>query len=274
MSGQDPSGSESQRLEALAKQLADLEKQSAEMVAALQRSASIRRLLTLAIVALLGVFLYLFFTTGKAFYDKDNLDKLMTELQLRSDANASELMKHGKTLYDNTWPTLSAAFEKQMKDDMPKVTAMLGGERETMAVNLRSRLESLVNAHYNKALAKHRAILAETFPSIKEDRDFDLMTDNFRDAFSPLVKQYYGDRIEREFKQMYQTWDEFPEDKSKRTREELSADLYHLLFALMQHKLATAGLEEDTLKRPASTATESPETVVPDATKEDKSNGK
>lgn len=244
MASHDPTGSESQRLEALAKQLADLERQSTELSAALQRSASVRRLLTLVVVAVVGIYGYLFYTKGKAFTDKDNLDRLKTELELRAQVNSDQIIHHLRTLYEHTWPTVSEAMGAQFKEDMPVFMTLLGTERENLAVNLQDRLEGLVRGHYNKAIDKHRAILAEQFPNVKEDRDIELMTDNFKDAFRPLVKEYYGEKLRAEFERMYQTWDSFPLDDSKRNHEELSKELYHLLFALMQEKLAAAGTEK------------------------------
>jgi multidrug efflux pump subunit AcrB len=240
-----PDSSESQRVEGLAKQLAELERQAGEVSAALQRSASVRRLLVLVVAALLGIYLYLYYTAGKAFLDQKNIDRLMRELEARATANSDDVMKEAQILVRNTWPTVSAALSDQLKDDMPTFMTLLGTERDNLAVNLQSRMEGLVRAKYDKTVDQHREILKEQFPSVKDDRDIDLMAENFKDAFGPLVKRHYGDRIRSEFDQMYKTWDDFPIDNSKRDHEELSQELYNLLFALMQHKLAAAG--EDTL---------------------------
>jgi hypothetical protein len=245
MAGPDPSGADSQRLEALAKQLADLERQSSELANALQRSASVRRLLVLVVVALLGIYGYVYYSAGKAFTDKKNLDRLMSELERRASANSDQVMHQAHVLVEHTWPTVSAAMTEQFQDDMPTFMNLLGTERENLAVNLQSQMEALVRGKYEKALDQHREILSQEFPSIKDERDIDAMADNFKDAFAPLVKKHYGDKIRAEFEKMYKTWDEFPIDKSKRDREQLSQELYNLLFALMQHKLAAAG--EDTL---------------------------
>jgi hypothetical protein len=248
MPGPDPSGADSQRLEGLAKQLADLERQSGELNAALQRSASVRRLLVLVVAALLGIYLYLYYTAGKAFMDQKSVDRLMKELERSASANSDQVMREAQKLVRNTWPTVSAAMTDQLKEDMPTFMTLLGTERENLAVNLQSRMESLVRAKYEKTLDQHRSILVEEFPSIKDDRDIDVMADNFKDAFGPLVKRHYGDKIRGEFDQMYKTWDDFPIDKSKRGHEELSQELYNLLFALMQHKLAAAGDDTQTEK--------------------------
>jgi hypothetical protein len=255
MAGPDPSGSEGQRLEALAKQMADLERQSVELGAALQRSASVRRLLVLVVVALLGIYMYLYYSAGKAFTDQKNMEKLMAELERAATANSDQVMKQVQVLVEHTWPKVSAAMTDQFQKDMPQFMTLLGTERENLAVNLQSRLESLVKAKYAKTLAQHRDILVEEFPSIKDEGDIEKMTENFQDAFEPLVKKHYGDKIRSEFEQMYKIYDEFPVDNSKRDREQLSQELYNLLFALMQHKLAAAG--EDTVTEKAKQQRES-----------------
>jgi multidrug efflux pump subunit AcrB len=238
-------------MEGLAKQLADLERQSGELTTALQRSASVRRLLVLVVAALLGIYLYMYYTAGKAFTDQKNIDRLMKELERSATANTDEVMNHAQTLVRNTWPTVSAAISDQFQADMPTFMTALGTEREALAVNLQSRMESLVRGKYEKALDQHRSILTESFPNIKDERDFDVMADNFKDAFGPLVKQHYGDRIRSELEKMYKTWDDFPVDNSRRDQEQLAKELHNLLFALAQHKLAAVG--EDTVTEKAKT---------------------
>ena len=108
MAGQDPSGPDNQRMEALAKQLADLERQTVELGAALQRSGAVRKLLTLVVLVVLGIYLYLFYTKGKSLTDKDNVDRLMTELQLSANANTGEITKQVQALVDSVDQTEAA----------------------------------------------------------------------------------------------------------------------------------------------------------------------
>src|SRR5262245_36994448 len=143
-----PDSSDSQRLEGLAKQLADLERQSGEMATALQRSASVRRLLVLVVVALLAIYLYLYYTAGRAFLDQKNIDRLMKELEARATANQDDVMKEAQNLVKHTWPTVSSALSDQLRDDMPAFMTLFGAERETLAVNLQSRMEGIVRAKY------------------------------------------------------------------------------------------------------------------------------
>ena len=249
MSGHDPSGSESQRLEALAKHIAELERQTIELRGALQRSASVRRMLVLVVAATLGIFGYLYYTTGRSFTDKENLDRLTRELQARAESNTDRILKEIQLLVENTQPAVSSALADQFKKDFPVIMELLGGERDTLAVNVQSRLDDLVRAKYAKSIDQHRTILQEEFPGIKDENDLELMVDNLKDSFEPLVKQYYGEKLKAEFARLYKTWDDFPLDKSNRNREELSAELYQLLFALMQHKLAAGGEEPATPKQ-------------------------
>src|SRR5262245_27801584 len=105
MAGPDTSGSESQRLESLAKQLADLERQSADYIATQQRSASVRKLLTLVVVALLVIYGTMYYTTGKALYDPKTREQFVQELERSRAANSDELMRHVYRLREDTWPT-------------------------------------------------------------------------------------------------------------------------------------------------------------------------
>src|SRR5262249_31515717 len=140
MSGQDPTG-DGQKLEALARQLADLERESAELTAAIQSSAGVRKMLVLVVVILLAVYGYLYYTTGKALMAKNNRDQLLVELRARAQVNSKEITDQAHLLVERTWPRVSEAFNNQLKHDMPSIMNKLGTERETLAVNLKDRLE-------------------------------------------------------------------------------------------------------------------------------------
>lgn len=251
MASQDPRGPDSQSLEALAKQLADLERLAAELTRSAQSAARTRTLLAVGVLVILGVSLTIFWGRASSFLGKP--EPLKNAISKAAQNNQEEFEREARTFFKHVWPSVSDAFSAQFTEDMPTYTTLLGAERQTLAVNLQSRMESLVRGHYNKAIDKHRGILVETFPSVKDERDLEAMSDNLKDAFVPLVKQHYGDKLQAEFDKMFKTWDSFPQDDSKRTREELSDELYHLLFALMQEKLATAG-EEKPASKPAPEA--------------------
>lgn len=250
MASQDSTGPNSQSLEALAKQLADLERLAADLVRSSQRSARTRTLLALSVVVILGVSLTLFWSRGRAFLGKP--EPLKNALLKSYKNNQSEFENEARTFFKHVWPTVTDSFSAQFTADMPKYMTLLGTERETLAVNLNDRLQSKVQAHYDKAIDRHREILVETFPSVKDDRDLEAMSNNFKDSFKPMIKQLYGEKLKAEFDKMFETWDTFPLDDSKRSRDELSQDLYHLLFALMQEKLAAAAEEKTDSKAPGA----------------------
>jgi hypothetical protein len=240
MAERDASGEDGQRQQALARQIGDLERHACELNAAFERSTNVRRFLILVVVVMLGVYGYMYYQAGKALTSDDNLDKLSEQLQAAANRNQKEILNEAQALYDNTKEPVLNAFNDQIKADLPLVTASLGKERENLAVNLRSRIEGQLEGQYKKALDDHRKILAEEFPSIKDDLALDRMTENFKEAFKPLVKAHYGDQIQAEFNKMYKTWDEFPIDDSKEDRDELANKLYGMLFELMKMKLAHA----------------------------------
>ncbi len=231
---------DSQRQQVLASQIGDLERHVRELNAAFDLSVNVRRFLILVVVVLLGVYGYMYYQAGKALTSADNLNKLRDRLQLAATNNQQEILNEAQALYEHTREPVLNAFSERLKADLPVVTAALGKERENLAVNLRSRIEGQLEGQYKKALDDHRKILAEEFPSIKDDLALDKMTENFKEAFKPLVKAHYGDQIQAEFNKMYKTWDEFPIDDSKDDREELANKLYGMLFELMKMKLAHA----------------------------------
>ncbi len=253
MSGQDPSGLESQKLEALARQLGDLEKQANELTAAIQRSASVRRVLVLVVVGVLAVFGGLYYQVGRSFVDQKNIDKMMVYLNKRAAANSQEVMNELQTLVKHTQPTVSDALEKQFTKDMPAILGLLGKEREVLALNLQDLLDQRLRAQYTKALKQHSAILQEEF-DIQDVEALAMMVDHFEGGFQPLVKQYYGDRLKEEFNRMYATWDNFPLDNSRRTKEELEKELYHQLIGLMLQKVVTLATEVDPPKAAAGSS--------------------
>jgi hypothetical protein len=233
---------DSQKLEALARQLGELEREANEVAAAIQRSGSVRRLVALAIVVVVGVISYLGYQRAKEFVGKENMDLLSIELNLAATNNADDVMKQLWTLVENTRPTVIKALNDQFSRDMPAILAKLGTERDNLAVNLQSRLESHLRGQYNQALEGHRAILREEF-KIEDEETLSLMIHHFEGGFQPLVERYYGKKLKAEFERMYALWDEFPIDDSQRTREELEKELYNHLVGLFLEKVSAVGSE-------------------------------
>src|SRR5262245_33935848 len=159
MSAQDPSRSDRERLEVLTRQLGDLERQSAGLIAAIERSGSVRRSLTYVVLALLVVFGLLYYQAGRALTENDKVYRLMRELQIRAEANRQTVMHEAQILVENTWPRVSNAFLDQFKNDMPIFMRKVEEQRDTLATNLQENLENTVGSHYERALAEHRAIL-------------------------------------------------------------------------------------------------------------------
>lgn len=243
MAAQDSTPSESQRLEVLAKQAAELERQWTELDMALRRSATVRRFLFLVVVAVLGVYIYLYISLGRGFMEPENLNLVAREVQNRALPNLDTVLAEVRKLVENTRPTVTAAFSTQFEKDMPAIKKKLEPEWKTLIENVETRLNVSVQKAYSEAVDKHQAILAEEFPTVKDPKDFRLMSDNLEGALEPLVKRFYGQRIRAQFDHLYVTWQNFPEIEGKRDRDKLADDLYHLLIALLQTKASLLGDE-------------------------------
>jgi hypothetical protein len=200
-------------------------------------------------VVLLGGYIYLYYyAMAKSFTEQQ--DELLRELEIAANRNTQEVTAELRKLVDNTSPTVSKAVADQFKKDLPKFMTLLGTERENLAVNIRSRLESQLQSHYRKSVEQHFAILREEFPTVRDERDLEIMADNFTDALNPLIKRHYGDRIAAEFHRMYEVWDRFEKDESKRSRDELADALYHHLLQLMQDKVVRMSEAEQSSATP------------------------
>ncbi|MBI3463727.1 MAG: hypothetical protein HY000_11825 [Planctomycetes bacterium] len=229
----------------LAKQVAELERQWTDLDMAIRRSATVRRFLVLVVVAVLGVYLYLYYSLARGFLDRENLNRVAREVQNRALPNLDAVLDEVRALLDHTGPAVMTAFSAQFEKDMPTIKAKLEPEWKTLLDDMERRLNERMQNAYYEAQDKHQAILAEEFPNVKDAKDFKLMGKNLDEAIQPLIKRFYGKKIRSQLDQLDETWQEFPQTESRRDREELADELYHLLIALLQTKASLLGEEDD-----------------------------
>jgi hypothetical protein len=243
MAAQDSTVPESQKLEALAKQIAELESQWNELDMAIRRSATIRRFLILVVVAILGIYIYLYYTFARGFVEPSNRQRVVLAVPERALPNLDAVTHQVNLLVEHTRPAVSKAFGDQLDKDLPAIQAKLEPEYQILIENLQRRADIAVDSYYHDAVVKHRRILEEEFPSVKDPKAFDTMIANLQESFDPLVEKYYGGKIKAQLEQLNVRWQNFPMLKDKRTRDELADDLYGLLIALVKAK--TSLLDED-----------------------------
>jgi multidrug efflux pump subunit AcrB len=207
---------------------------------ALARARSIRRtlgLLTLLlIVAIIGVFYYL----GSQFMQKEFTDQLLNTAQERLQKNSSQYMHEVQLLYEGVSPAVNDAFMEQFKKDMPKFVDRMDQERETLAKTLTTKLEQKLEDHYQKLLEKQDKTLREEFPTINDSDLHEKMIKNIDLAMQKLIKKYYADEMETQFKQIFASWDQFPPAPAPRPgdpsiEDQFIAELLEMLKFRLSH---------------------------------------
>ncbi len=240
MSSPGTAGPDSPTVEALARQVEELERRSGELAATLRRAARTRRLLTLVVAFLLAVYAYLYWSKGRAFLK--NPDPLMQALTARARANSDDMLRETQKLVENAWPAVSDAFYDQFKKDLPTLMARFGNERDILATDLRNGIDERAKQRYHDALARHRTILEEQFPDVKDPAALAAMSDNMQKALDAMVEDYYGKRLAAEFDALYKTWDDFPLAEPGDYKGQSPEDaLYAMLLELLRVKLTRVG---------------------------------
>lgn len=247
---QDTSGPDPQRLEALAKQIEAAERQELSLVAAIDRAATVRMLLTLVVLAVVVTYVVLFYRAGKSFTEARFVGDLGDQLKRRAVANQDELVREARALQEHTMPVVTAAFNKQFKSDMPRYQAKMGEEWKEMQKSLPTKFEKLMEEQYKKTLTRHRDVLKQEFPDVKE-REIQLMTENFQLALKPLVAKYYGDRMRAQLETMYSTWQDFPAAEMTGTPDEMADQLYEHIVGFLLERISRSAEETDRV-RPAA----------------------
>ena len=142
-----------------------------------------------------------------------------------------------QTLYENAGPKIQEAFQEQMNKDMPKYAHSMEKEREAFLNTLKAQLETKLHGQYEQLLKEQQKTLETEFKDVDPEKNKRMMA-NINRAVERLVKKYYVDELESQFRQLYQTWDSFPAAEPLKP-----GDLYSAHLEMLRHKLAhTEGL--------------------------------
>jgi hypothetical protein len=238
MAAQDSSGPDTQRLEAMSRQLDDLERRSAELSTAISRGSQVRLLLTLAVVVIVVVTVRAFWKRAEGFVTRP--EPLIQAVRESAQANEAELQRELKVFIDHAWPPVQQAFSDRFNADWPNILTKFGEERDTLAINLRDKLEAKIRGQVNETIQKHRQILAEEFPDIKDEEVLAQMIANMQDALQPMVKRYYAEPCLKQIQDLFATWDDFPlADRPGELDPPLDQQLHGLLYEIMRLKVTT-----------------------------------
>lgn len=195
---------------ALTRQVEEAYHETEALSRALARARSIRRTLGLLMLLLVVAIIVVFYQLGRQFTEQQFQDKLLSHAQDRLRQNSDKYLKEVQLVYDGVGPVLNDAFSTQFKKDMPTYFERMEKERDELAHSLTTKLERKLEDHYQKLLEKQDATLRKEFPTIENTELHEKMIKNIDLAMQKLIKKYYAEEMEAQFRQLFANWDQFP----------------------------------------------------------------
>jgi hypothetical protein len=207
---------------------------------ALARARVYRLALLLVAVVLVGAIVWVFYGFGKQFTEKAFADRLAAVAQERLEKNSVLYTRELHALVDGTGPKVADAFTEQVKKDMPKYFEGMEKERDQLAAALVDQLGRRVENHYAELLVRNEKLIQDEFPAAKDPQRRERLVKNMDRAMQKLVKKYYLDEMEGQFRQLFATWDAFPPAPAPRpgdpsTEDQLIPELLDLLKYNLSH---------------------------------------
>lgn len=195
---------------ALAREIEVLRTRTGALNAAIAQSKQIRQLLLVGLALMIAVVTWRFYALAGEFRSRENMDRLVTIAQERLAAKHDLFIKEGEKLVDEVSPVVTAAFYEQSKKDLPHFTAAIDRERKEMLDTLPAHLTERVDGHHRKLADKHKEILADEFPAMRDETVRNRLMANTVAALNRMAQRYYVKEFESELRGMYETWDAFP----------------------------------------------------------------
>ena len=197
-------------LEQLVSRLDELQRRSDALTAALERSRQTRRMIMVAFLAFVIIAGWRFYALADTIRSKEYQDRLMVALQKSVATNQDTFSKEAQKLVDGITPVVSTAFTEQSKKDLPLFMQVIDKERQMLMDGLPQRLSKHVEDHHHEMLRRHEKLIQTEFPAVQDAEVRNRMMANACTALDRLVKKYYVDEFEKEFRLMSDTWNDFP----------------------------------------------------------------
>lgn len=144
--------------------------------------------------------------------DEDFTHSLVDEAkgQFFGQGDPEELLQtESKRLGDTIVQTLQGALKDQLDNDLEEYKGIVRIEREALAKNMESRLNTIFNERYAEALNNHEKVLREKFPEFTDDQLANLIA-NLETAMNQVLIEHYQHEIKGKLNQLYGNYDDFP----------------------------------------------------------------
>ena len=200
----------STEMEQLASRLDELQRRSAGLTAALERSRKTRRLIMLAFLVFVIIAGWRFIALAQSVNSPEYKTRLVAALSKSATDDANVYSTEIQKLVKGITPVVSTAFSEQASKDMPIFMQVFDKERESLMTDLPQKMSKRVEDHHDKLLRRHQDLLKAEFPTVENPEVRDRMMANACTALDRLIQKYYVDEFKREFKIMSDAWSDFP----------------------------------------------------------------
>lgn len=216
-----------------------LEAQVKRLDAALVAARKIRTLFLIAVLALMGLIIYMFMGLFHKLTSQSFQAAVASEAQSRFEQNQERYLNEVKSVVDKASPLITQAFYQQTKQDMPKYTAALDQQREIFTQDLQSQMDAQLRKKYHDLLAKYEARLVREFPELEDEKFRAKVMHSLDKAVGDLASRYYTDQMGLAIGKIYEGWDRFPPaDKPGLGDPQLGDQLIGTLLELVSHRLS------------------------------------
>ena len=219
--------------EALGKKIGAIENEVATVKIAIRRASRTRLALLVAVVAVIGISVWMFYNLARSFASEETLNLFAEKAKERIEDSSPEALKQVQRLQKTALPKLQEAFNAQVEKDRPKFMSALEMERDTLLGNLQNQLEVKIKDHMEGASDKYQAILQDEFPELEDPELLDDMFSSIVNIMDRLAEEYYSDKIRGEIEGLNEKWDNFemadvPGEGEPRLEQQFLAALLNL----------------------------------------------
>ena len=194
--------------EALLKKAGAMEQEVAALKAAIRCASVTRLVLFLVALALIVGAVCSFYGLAKKLTSKENLTALANAAKELLDDNP-QYVEQVKAVIEESTPKLQEAFLNQVKEDMPKYSALVVEERERLMETFPDRVRERITERYEEVGGEYQDILREEFPEVDDDETYDKMKNEVYKIVDQLVEKYYAEQVREEILRTYDGWDHF-----------------------------------------------------------------
>lgn len=139
----------------------------------------------------------------------EQMEPYAAEVRQRLEEHADVIGEEAGKLAGEIAPPVADAVYARAQKDYPKYIHALETQGSEFLDNIEKILVAKVKAKYRDYLLAHRDVIKEEFPAHANDKNVDLVLEDFQQTMDRIVERYYLDELRREADRTVALWDEF-----------------------------------------------------------------